>query len=436
MKSETPKVLHRICGRQMVGLVVDTAIQAGLAAIVVVPKDSRAIREALGSTVSYTEQSEPLGSGHALLQARSAIKEVDNVVVLSGDVPLIRPETLKQLMRLHDEREACVTLLTATPAKPNGAGRVVRSLSGDINGIVEESEADEATLAISEINSGAYCFRASWLWDSLSSLPPSPGGEIFITDLVAQAAQEGMVIESMQTEDSEETLGVNTRVQLAEAAGVLRRRILERWMLDGVTISDPASVYIDATVELGQDSVVMPNTHITGCSRMGRSCEIGPNSIVSDSLLGDDCKVLASVVEGSELEERVEVGPFSHIRAGSHLEAGVHIGNYAEVKESHLGPGTKSGHFSYIGDTDVGANVNIGAGTVTCNYDGRQKNRTIIGDDAFIGSDSMLVAPVNIGARSVTGAGSVVTNDVPPDSLAVGVPAKVIPRKKGGGGAK
>ena len=425
MRSQTPKVLHRICGREMVSLVVDAATQAGLDAVVVVPQDAQAVREALGDTVRYAEQSEPLGSGHALLQTRSAMGGVDNVVVLSGDVPLIRPETLGRLIGLHDEREACVTLLTSTVAKPDGAGRVVRSPSGAVRGIVEESDADEATLAISEINSGAYCFRASWLWEHLAELAPSRKGEIYLTDLIVVAAQQGMVVESIQSEDSEEMLGVDTRVQLAEAAAVLRRRILEGWMTYGVTMPDPASVYVDATVELGQDSAVLPNTHITGRSRVGRGCEIGPNSIVSDALLGDDCKVLASVIDGSTLEDGVEVGPFSHIRPGSHLERGVHIGNYAEVKASRLGPDTRSGHFSYIGDADVGANVNIGAGTVTCNYDGRQKNRTIIGDGAFIGCDSMLVAPVNIGARSVTGAGAVVTKDVPADTLVKGVPARV-----------
>ena len=432
MRSQTLKVLHRICGREMVGLVVDAATEAGLDAVVVVPQDGQAVREALGDTVRYAEQTEPMGSGHALLQARSAMRGVDNVVVLSGDVPLIRPETLRKLVGLHDEREACVTLLTSTVAKLNGAGRVVRSHSGVVREIVEESEADEATLAISEINGGAYCFRASWLWEHLANLAPSRKGEIYLTDLIVVAARQGMVVESIQSGDSEETVGVNTRVQLAEAAAVLRQRILEGWMIYGVTMPDPSSVYVDATVQLGQDSVVLPNTHITGRSRIGHGCEIGPNSIVSDALLGDGCKVLASVIDGSTLEDGVEVGPFSHVRPESHLEKGVHIGNYAEVKASRLGPGTSSGHFSYIGDADVGANVNIGAGTVTCNYDGRQKNRTIIGDGAFIGSDSMLVAPVSIGARSVTGAGAVVTKDVPADTLVKGVPARV----EGGRGRK
>ena len=302
---------------------------------------------------------------------------------------------------------------------------------GTITAVVEEADADEATLSVPEINGGAYCFRSAWLWDSLRAVPPSPSGEVRLTDLVGLAAQQGMAVESVRSRDPHETLGVNTRVHLAKAEAVLRERIREQWMLRGVTMPDPGSVYIDATAELDQDTTVLPNTHITGRSRIGRSCEIGPNSIISDSLIGDRCKIKAAVIEGSTLDEGVDAGPFSYIRPGSHLEEEVHIGSFAEVKSSRLGPGSRSGHFSYIGDADVGANVNIGAGTVTCNYDGERKHRTTIGDDAFIGSDTMLVAPVNVGARASTGAGAVVTKDVPPDSLVVGVPARELAKKEG-----
>ena len=411
-------------------LVVDTARASGLNDIVVVvPQDSQGIRDVLGSGIHYAEQQEPLGSGHALLQAQSALQDAENVVVLYADGPLILPRTLSKIIQLHDESKACITMLTATHAKPDGLGRVVRSPSGRVVEIVEESDADEATLAISEINGGTYCFRAPWLWDNLGGLEPSPRGEVYLTDLINVGSRQGRPIESVESEDPRETLFVNTRVHLAKAEAVMRQRIRERWMLHGVTIPDPSSVYIDASVELGQDTAVLPNTHITGGSRVGRNCEIGPNSIVSESVIGNDCKIISSVIEGSTLEESVNVGPFSRIRVDSRLESGVHIGNFAEVKNSRLGPGTKSGHFSYIGDADLGANVNIGAGTVTCNYDGEKKNPTTIGDDAFIGSGSMLVAPINIGARSSTGAGAVVTKDVPPDSLAVGAPAKIQPKK-------
>ena len=427
MKSQKPKVLHRICGVEMVRLVVGTARQVGLDPIVVVvPSDSQAIRDALDSDVSYAVQPEPLGSGHAVLQAVKSLTNLETVVVLSGDVPLIRPETIRDMIDVHIEREAGVTLLTSTLANADGLGRVVRASSGGITAIVEESEADKATLGINEINGGAYCFRRTWLAENLGMLPESSRGEIFLTDAIALASSQGIPVESVQSEDPAETLGVNTRVGLAEAESALRHRILERWMLSGVTFQDPASAYIDADVELGQDTVVLANTHITGHSLVSRNCRIGPNSIVRDSTIGDGCHIMGSVVEGARLDKRVDVGPFSHIRPGSHLEDGVHIGNYAEVKNSRLGPGTKSGHFSYIGDAELGANVNIGAGVVTCNYDGENKNRTIIGEDAFIGSDSMLIAPVTIGARSSTGAGSVVSKDVPPDSIAVGAPARVL----------
>jgi bifunctional UDP-N-acetylglucosamine pyrophosphorylase/glucosamine-1-phosphate N-acetyltransferase len=320
--------------------------------------------------------------------------------------------------------------LTSTLAKPDGFGRVLRSSSGSITGIIEESEADESMLAITEVNCGVYCFRATWLWENLASLPPSPRGEIFLTDLIARAVQQGLPVESVLSHDADETIGINNRVQLAEAEAVLRQRIRARWMLNGVTMSDPASVYIGASAELGEDTTVLPNTHIIGRSRIGANCEIGPNSIIEDSTIGNSCKIIASFIEGSTLGEGVDVGPFSHIRPGTHLESDVHIGNFAEVKNSHLGPGTKSGHFSYIGDAKLGANVNIGAGTVTCNFDGDGKNQTTIGDDAFIGSDTMLVAPVEIGARASTGAGSVVTRDVPPDMVAIGMPARTLPKKK------
>ena len=430
MKSRVPKVLHRVCGREMVGLVVDTAKGAGLDfTVVVVAPDSPAIKDTLGDSVTYAVQPKPLGSGHALLQARGLLEGVDNIAVLYGDVPLVRSETLSSVMRAHLDMNACVTLLTATPASPDGLGRVIRDSSGAVTAVVEDSDADEQTRAIPEINSGIYCFRCSWLWPTLESLAPSSNGEFFLTDLVSAAARQGMAVESVLSSQPEETLGVNTRVHLAQAEATLRRRILERWMLAGVSMPDPATVYIDVDAELAQDTVVLPNTHIKGASRIGRESEIGPDTTIDDSVIGVECKVTSSVIKGSTLEDGVDVGPFSHIRPGTYLEAGVHIGSFAEVKKSRLGRGTRSGHFSYIGDAEVGANVNIGAGTVTCNYDGVSKHRTRIGDDAFIGSDTMLVAPVTIGARSSTGAGAVVTSDVPPDSLAVGVPARVRAKK-------
>ncbi|MCH8205912.1 MAG: bifunctional UDP-N-acetylglucosamine diphosphorylase/glucosamine-1-phosphate N-acetyltransferase GlmU [Chloroflexi bacterium] len=432
MKSKIPKVLHQICGREMVRLVVDSVAEAGLHPIVViVPPDSRAIRSALGEDVVYVEQREPLGSGHALLQARPALDTNTRLFVINADLPLLRPESILALTRAHSEREACIALLTSSLAGTDGKGRVQRSPDGGIVGIVEESEADEATLSVPEINVGAYCFDTSWLWENLPDLPPSRNGEVFLTDLIALAGRQGMSVEPVVTEDAGEAVSVNTRVELAEAEGILRQRIRDKWMLNGVSMPDPGAVYIDLGAELGEDTVLYPNTHIRGTSRIGSDCVVGPNSMVIDSVIGDGCKVVASTIEESRLEDRVAVGPYSRVRGGSRLMNDVYLGNFTEIKSSVLGRGTKSSHFSYIGDAVVGSNVNIGAGTVTCNYDGVRKNRTTIGDDAFIGSDSMLVAPINIGARASTGAGSVVTKDVPPDSLAVGVPARLVQKKTG-----
>ncbi len=427
MRSQTPKVLHRVCGKEMLALVVDAARQAGFDfPVVVVPPDSGDIRDALQDSVSYVVQSRPLGTGHALLQAQEALESSDDVVVMSGDVPLIRAETIESIMRHHLERDARVTLLTATFPQADGLGRVIRDEDGAISAINEAAEAgdDPGGTDSAEINAGVYCFKSSWLLPSLRALTPSDSNEVYLTDVVAMAAEQGVGVASVSASERHEALGVNTRVQLAAAETFLQRSMRERWMLSGVTMPDPETVYVEVDARLGEDTVVMPNTHIVGASRIGDRCQIGPNTIVDSSQIADGCRVVASVVEDSILDEGVSVGPFSHTRPGSHLEESVHIGNFAEITRSRLGAGTKSGHFSYLGDAEVGANVNIGAGTVTCNYDGSRKHPTRIGDGASIGSDSMLVAPVTIGARASTGAGAVVTKDVPADTLVVGVPAK------------
>ena len=427
MRSQTPKVLHRVCGKEMVSLVVDAARNAGFGSpVVVVPPDSDDIRGALPGSVSYVVQQRPLGTGHALLQAKEAIEESEEVVVMSGDVPLIRSETIVSMMRHHMDIDAHVTILTATFPEADGFGKVIRDEEGSIKAIRESVAGcdDCQEKADTEINAGVYCFNSAWLLPSLRALAPSDSNEIYLTDVVAKATEEGVSVASVSARDRHEVIGVNTRVQLAAAEASLRHTVREGWMLSGVTMPDPEAVYIDVDAELGEDTVVMPNTHIVGASRIGSRCQIGPNTIVDGSKIADGCQVVASVVEESILDAGVSVGPFSHIRPGSHLEECVRIGNFAEITRSRLGAGTKAGHFSYLGDAEVGSDVNIGAGTVTCNYDGNRKHRTRIGDGASIGSDSMLVAPVTIGERASTGAGAVVTNDVPADALVLGVPAK------------
>ena len=412
-----PKVLHPVCGKPMVALVAEAAAGAEVGTtVVVVPPDSEAIRSTLGGSVAYVEQTGPLDGGRALLRARDNLQRADNVAVLDGNVPLITAETLTEMAEIHERSGAAVTLLTAAARSPDGLPRVVRDSSGRVTHTVE----DDGDRGTHEVDAGIYWFRSEWLWRNLDAVGRSPGG-----DLVRAASEQGEVVADVATDSPGEAIGVNTRVQLAEAEEAMRRAVREKWMLAGVTMREPSSVYVDAGVRIGQDTVIHPNTHLCGATVVGPDCEIGPDSTIRDATLGAGCRIVSSVVTGATLENGVEVGPFSHIRPGSHLESGVRIGSFGEVSRSRLGRGARSAHFSYIGDTEIGANVNIGAGTVICNFDGVEKHRTQIGEGAFIGSGSMLVAPVTIGARARTGAGAVVTRDVPPDSLAVGVPARV-----------
>ncbi|MDP7579152.1 MAG: bifunctional UDP-N-acetylglucosamine diphosphorylase/glucosamine-1-phosphate N-acetyltransferase GlmU [SAR202 cluster bacterium] len=425
MKSRIPKVLHRVCGKEMVSLVIQSAEDAGLGpTYLVVPPNSDPFFKVFGKTVTYVEQTHQLGSGHALLQTQDALNGVANVAVLSGDVPLIRPETLTELMHAHMESEASITILTSTVSDPGDLGRILRDDKGQIIKVIEEIDTDQNTETIKEVNSGIYVFNTTWLWENIQNLRPSNNGEFFVTDLIEMASEQNSKIASHKTSESKEVLGVNNRVQLAESASILQRRIRERHMVDGVTMSDPETVYIDHDVEIRGDTVIHPNTHIGGATTIGESCEIGPNTKIESSVIGNECKIVSSNLENSTLENNVHVGPFSHIRQQSHLGTGVYIGTSVEIKKSHLGSGTKTNHFSYIGDADIGANVNIGAGSITCNYDGKSKNTTVIEEGAFIGCDTMMIAPVTIGARSITGAGTVVTKDIPPDTMAKGVPAR------------
>jgi bifunctional UDP-N-acetylglucosamine pyrophosphorylase/glucosamine-1-phosphate N-acetyltransferase len=299
--------------------------------------------------------------------------------------------------------------------------------------VVEEAEATPDQLSIRELNAGVYCFTAGWLWPALSRIPISSKGEYFLTDLVAIAAAEGLPVQSISTDNPGEALGINNRIHLAEAEAILRQRTNEAWMLSGVTLIDPLSTYIETGVEIGPDTIIYPNTYLQGGTKIGQACTIGPNSTLRDTRVGDRCTVFASVAEKAVLEDDVDIGPYAHLRKGAHLARGVHMGNFGEVKNSYLGPGTKMGHFSYVGDTTTGEKVNIGAGTITCNYDGEKKSHTEIGAGAFIGSDTMLVAPVELGEGARTGAGAVVTKDVPSYTLAVGVPARAIRKLKRSG---
>jgi bifunctional UDP-N-acetylglucosamine pyrophosphorylase/glucosamine-1-phosphate N-acetyltransferase len=410
----------------MVRYVVDAALAAGARrCVVVVGPESEALRAALGEGVTYVVQPEPLGTGHAVACAREPAGDAEHLLVLNGDVPLISPETLARLARAHEEQSADLTFLTAR-LEAAEYGLVQRDAEGRVTGVVEAAAREGDAEGPAEINAGQYCFRAAWLWPRLSAVPKSANGEHYLTSLVAIAVEEGAALVPVQAADPDEVRGINDRAQLAEAEAALRRRINRGHLLAGVTIVDPVTAYIDADVTIGADTVIEPNTQLRGATSVGRECRIGPNSVVHDSTLGDRCRIVDSTVEEATLEDGVDAGPYSHLRPGAYLCAGVHIGNFAEVKNARLGRGVKLGHFSYIGDAEVGDGTNIGAGAITCNFDGEKKYRTVIGRGVFIGSDTMLVAPVTIGDGARTGAGSVVTKDVPPGAMVAGAPARIV----------
>jgi bifunctional UDP-N-acetylglucosamine pyrophosphorylase / glucosamine-1-phosphate N-acetyltransferase len=430
MHSEMPKVLHHIAGRPLVGYVLDVATAladpAGGALALVVGHGHQQVQRALGDSWTYVRQTELLGTGHALLQCHAALAgKAASILVLYGDTPLIRVETLRRMLEHHRVTGAAATVLTFFPADPHGYGRIVRDAQDRVLGIVEERVATDEQRLIREANSGILCFQDDWVWSALRKLGVSEAGEYFLTDLPAMAVAQGRRVEGLTIDDPSEVMGINDRAQLAEASQVMRERINRRVMLSGVTLVDPAATYLDDTVTIEPDTIIEPNTHIRGQTHIGWRCTIGPNTVLEDCRIGNDCRLEAVFAEGATLENGVGVGPYAHLRSGAHLADGVHMGNFGEIKKSYLGPGTKMGHFSYIGDAQIGADVNIGAGTITCNFDGKRKHKTVIGDHVFIGSDTMLVAPVEIGPDAKTGAGSVVTHDVPAGSLAYGVPARV-----------
>jgi bifunctional UDP-N-acetylglucosamine pyrophosphorylase/glucosamine-1-phosphate N-acetyltransferase len=403
--------------------------------VLVIGHGADAVKETVGDAALFVLQEQQLGTGHAVMQVESLLKDkTDLVVVAYADMPLLRGETLARLVETQRANPGPLTLLTVIADDPRGFGRVIRKTDGTVLAIVEEAQATPEQLAVRELNVGAYCFSAAWLWDSLSRLQVSPKGEYYLTDTVELAVRAGLPVQAIVLEEALEAIGINTRIHLAEADLAMRTRINQGHMLSGVTLIDPVSTYIEAGVAIGRDTVIWPNTYLHGKTEIGENCVIGPDTVIRDSKIENHCRVLKSVLEGARLEDGVDIGPFARLRRGAHLCRGVHMGNFGEVKDSTLGPGVKMGHFSYIGNATIGAETNIGAGTITANYDGERKHPTEIGEQAFIGSDTMLVAPVKVGDRSRTGAGAVVTKDIPADTLAVGVPARAIrklePKKK------
>ena len=442
MKSSLPKVLHPVAGRPMLEWCV-AAVQPVLTRkpIVVVGYGREQVMRQLGASVDFVEQVELLGTAHALQQAAPLLwpqqgstpapalaPAPDAVLVTYGDMPQLRAETLQALLarfaQARTQEGAAFAMLTVVRDDAQGFGRVVRDGAGALRAIVEEVDCTPEQRALRELNVGIYCFDGDWLRDNLFRIERSPRkGEFYLTDLVALAAGQGRPVVALPA-PTDEVDGINTRVHLAQAEAVLSGRIAERHMLAGVTIVDPATTWIDADVEIGADTLIWPGTLLLGKTKVGSGARIGPHSQLVDATIGDGCTVSWSVVEQARMDAHSEVGPFGHLRKGAHLGEGVHMGNFGEVKNSYLAAGTKMGHFSYIGDAEIGEDVNIGAGTITCNYDGAHKHKTTIGRNVFIGSDTMLVAPLVIGEGGRTGAGSVVTHDVAPGELVVGVPAR------------
>ena len=431
MRSRIPKPLHRISGKEMVRYPVELLQDAGADRVIVVvsPSNREAIEDVLGDSVEYAVQTQPDGTGGAVAACAPLLQgTAERLLVTGGDSPLVSAESVDRLMDKHSSHTADMTLLTGVGLEQTDLGRVIMD-NGKVTGIVEAADAgtshDTFKPAACNVNAGIYCFEADWLWQAIKRVQPSPSGELYLTALAAIGANDGAGVYAAEAADPSEAFGVNDRIQLAIVETVMRERIRERWLLDGVTMTDPASVYIDADVTIGMDTVILPNTMISGRTTVGENCEIGPNSVIQDSNIGNNCRVTSSALEEATMEDHTDIGPFSHLRPGAYLESGVHIGNYVEVKESRFKAGAVMGHFGYAGDATIGARVNVGAGMITCNYDGKDKHRTVVEDDAFIGCDTMLVAPVTVGEGSITGAGAVVTKNIPPARLAVGVPATI-----------
>ncbi|MEK7390289.1 MAG: bifunctional UDP-N-acetylglucosamine diphosphorylase/glucosamine-1-phosphate N-acetyltransferase GlmU [Elusimicrobiota bacterium] len=430
MESSIPKVLHHVGGRPMLFYVlrIANALKPGSIGVVVgheaqhVKTATAEMSRSVGITrpIQMILQKKPLGSGNAVLEALPYLKKFKTALVMCGDTPLLTYESIYNLFLTHEQLKGQATLLTARVAAPKGYGRIVRGALGEVQRIVEESVATAKELAISEVNSGAYCFEVDALVNGLKEIQAKgPKKEHFLTDVMEAIRGKGGRIHAYVSSNSEEILGVNNRAQLSAAERVLNKRMLERLMLSGVTIRDPQSTHVDADVEIGQDTVIYPGVILRGHTKIGRLCHIGPYTHVEETSIGNECEIRFSSVSHARILEKTNVGPFAHIRPDSTIGPRARIGNFTEVKCSKIGFGSKVNHLSYIGDSDIAEDVNIGAGTITCNYDGKEKHRTVIGAKAFVGSNVNLIAPVKIGRGARVAAGSTVTEDVPDEALAI-----------------
>ena len=436
MGSRKHKVLHELAGKRLIQRVLDLLGGAGATKVVVVlGHQADQVRKVLPESVETVVQEPQLGTGHAVQVAAECLQRLgaERLLVHYGDEALVRPESLQRLIATAIDQSAPIALLIARVREPYGYGRVIRLGDGSVGQMVEELDATPEQRAIDEIWSGTMLVYTPWLWANLTRLPLSAKGEYYLPDLVNLARADGLSVRATLTQDEEEVLGVNDRRQLAEANAVLRRRTLDSLMQSGVTIVDPETTYVEPEVTIEPDTVIQPGCHLHGTTRIARDCEIGPNTYLLDSEIGAGSRVWFSVLEGATVGERVQIGPFSHLRPGAIIDDDVTLGNYAEVKNSRIGAGTQMHHFSYMGDADIGQRVNVGAGTITVNFSSetRAKSRTTVDDDAALGSDTMLVAPVHVGEGAMTAAGAVVTHDIPPGEVWMGAPARPHRRRNG-----
>jgi bifunctional UDP-N-acetylglucosamine pyrophosphorylase / glucosamine-1-phosphate N-acetyltransferase len=425
MKSDLVKVMHSLGGCPMIEYPVAAAREAGASRIVIVAgHQSEKVREYFsgGDEIDFALQEQQLGTGHAVACARPSLEGFSGrVLILCGDVPLLKADTLKEMMDCHKENGAVLTVLTSRPDNPFGYGRVVKGVGGTVLRIVEEKDANDTEREIREVNSGIYCVESGFLFDAIAHLSnDNAQGEYYLTDIVQMAAAAGLSVTSFPVSCAEEVMGVNDRVQLAEAGSIIRKRVNQSLMYAGVTIVDPSVTYIDRGVKIGKDTIVYPNVHIQGVTEIGENCVIEPSSVIRGCRIGDGVTIKAgSVMADAIVHNSVSIGPMAHLRPGTELMNHVKIGNFVEIKKAYVGEDSKASHLTYLGDATIGKGVNIGCGTITCNYDGVKKHRTVIEDNVFVGSDVQLVAPVTIGRNSLIAAGTTVTKDVPSDSLAI-----------------
>jgi bifunctional UDP-N-acetylglucosamine pyrophosphorylase / glucosamine-1-phosphate N-acetyltransferase len=425
MKSRKAKVLHRAGGKTLIEHVVDTALKLTSAdrIAVVVGHQADDVRKAVTQPgIRFVEQKEQKGTGHAVMACREALgSENGDLMILYGDSPLLLPQTLQRLIDQQRAGEAAGTLLSAIMKDPTGYGRVIRDSADHVVEIVEQKAANPQQLAIREANMGIYCYRADLFWKYVDEIgADNPAGEYYLTDMVAILRRAAFYVDVMEIVDANEALGINDRVDLAHVDRILRHRKAHELMIGGVTIERPETVSIDEGVSIGMDTVVEPFTRILGRTSIGENCRVGAGAIVQDSQIADEVEIAPyTLVSHSTLERGVQAGPFARLRMENHVGEGAHIGNFVELKKTQMGAGVKANHLAYLGDSKIGAKTNIGAGTITCNYDGFNKHPTVIGDGAFIGSNSTLIAPLEIGSGAIVGAGSVITDAVPADALAI-----------------